>query len=671
MTGTFTPPPDPITKIMTRKLDQWRGKPTRINISPFYQFAEAIEKYGHGKNPLIDKTTPLDEQVNKLRTRARQKTPLDHLLVELFALVCEASHRALGITPYTVQLLAGIGISKGHLIEMGTGEGKTLAAVAPACLYGLTGKGVHILTFNDYLARRDASWMGPVYDQLGLTVGVIQQGISSSERVKAYGCDITYLTAKEAGFDLLRDTLVLDPDKKTQRPFHVAIVDEADSILIDEARIPLVIAGQGEDALQNWKTLSEIIEVVEQDLEPEVHYKKSPDGRTVSLTDLGQQKIEKRFSTDNLYTQSNLELLANIQDALHACVLLRRDRDYIVRNQQIELIDELTGRVVEDRQWPEGLQNALEAREQVPPQKGGIILGSLTIRNLLRQYPILTGMTATATPTIEEFWDTYKLRIAVIPTHRPCIRQDLPDLIYPTKTVKEKALLDEISQVHKTGRPILVGTISVAESEALAALLTQKEITCQILNAKNDEEEAEIVANVGVLGGVTISTNMAGRGTDIRLGGADEATRDPVVDLGGLYVIGTHRHDSRRIDDQLRGRAGRQGDPGSSRFFVSLEDELLEQSGLSELFKKTETPESRSKPITSSIIRKKIKHTQRVAEGFHFELRKTLNQYSFLAEKQRTMLQCKRQKILKVEEEPILEAGCPEKYKSMLKQKVY
>ncbi|MFL6202341.1 MAG: accessory Sec system translocase SecA2 [Thermoanaerobaculia bacterium] len=564
-------------------------------------------------------------------------------LPDVFALVRETARRVLGERPYDVQMLAGIALHQGKLVEMQTGEGKTLAAVAPVALNALTGRGVHVLTYNDYLARRDAGWMGPVYERLGLTVGCIQEGLSTAERHRAYRCDVTYLTVKEAGFDLLRDGLCLDPSGQVHRPFHLGLVDEADSLLIDEARIPLVIAGTLDEIGVDLGRLAGIARRMERGAD----YDTDEYAYNVFLTDRGMHRAEKLLGSGNLFegdTPGNVKLQAELRNALHAEALLKRDVDYIVRDGRIELVDELTGRVAENRHWPDGLQAALEAKEGLRWQPEGKIFGSITVQHFLRKYPRLCGMTGTARPAAAELAEIYGLEVMEVPPNRPCIRVDHPDVIHATREAKRRALLDEIAATHSTGRPILVGTVSVEESESLAADLREKGILCRVLNAKNDAEEAAIVAGAGALGAVTISTNMAGRGTDIRLGGEE------VLALGGLYVLGTNRHESRRIDDQLRGRAGRQGDPGSSRFVISLEDSLLQRCGIerllpSKLLQRLKTGEA-SGTIDHPAVRREVARVQRIVEGQHGDIRKRLLSYWQILEHQRGELQAWRQEVL-------------------------
>jgi len=621
----------------------------------------------HGADLARASDAELSERAEVLRRQARDGAALDGLLPECFALVRETAQRVLGERPYDVQILAGIALHRGRLVEMQTGEGKTLAAVAPVALDALTGLGVHVLTYNDYLARRDAGWMGPVYEWLGLSVGCVQEGLTTEERQQAYGCDVTYLTVKEAGFDLLRDSLCLDPRAQVHRPFHLALVDEADSILIDEARIPLIIAGNLDEAKADLPRLAALARRFARGTDYDI----DEYGRNIFLTDGGVRRAEALLGCGNLFVAENVQLQAEVRNALHAEALLRRDVDYIVRDGRIELVDELTGRVAENRHWPDGLQAALEAKEGLLQQPEGKILSTITIQHFLRKYPRLCGMTATARPAARELAEIYGLEVSPVPPHRPCIRVDHPDVIYASRAAKRRALVAEISRVHATGRPILVGTVSVQESERLAADLAAAGIACRVLNAKNDAEEAEIVADAGALGAVTISTNMAGRGTDIRLGGAAEQQRDPVVALGGLYVIGTNRHESRRIDDQLRGRSGRQGDPGSSRFFISLEDDLLERCGIerllpAKLLQSLSGTSACDKTIDHAVVRREVARVQRIAEGQHGDIRSRLLSYSQLLEHQRGELQDWRQAVLEgTEEKSLLAERSPQRWSAL------
>jgi preprotein translocase subunit SecA len=584
----------------------------------------------------------LQKRFSRLGEEVRSGRPARDFLIEAYALIAEACRRLLHLDPFEVQLIAAVALHQGKIIELPTGEGKTLAAVFPACLNALSGKGVHILTFNDYLARRDASWMGPVYAFFGLSVGCIQEGRSREDKKQAYQCDVTYATAKEAGFDYLRDQLAVRPDQVLHRPFHFALVDEADSILIDEARIPLVIAGLKDKIRSRRLSLAGLVKT----MQPQKHYHTDPEGRNVFLTDEGAALAEEKLGCGNLYAEENTDILTALNCAVHAEALLARDKDYIVRKGKIEIVDEFTGRVVDNRHWPDGLQEAVEAKENLTFKSEGKILNSITLQHYFRLYPRLCGMTATAASAASEFQRFYDLEAVIIPPHTPCIRVDHPDRLFRTKAEKERHLVEEIKRVHASGRPVLAGTGSVAESETLAAALSEAGVECEVLNAKNDEREARIIADAGAPGAVTISTNMAGRGTDIRLGGREEKDRSRVVELGGLYVIGTNRHESIRIDQQLRGRAGRQGDPGSSRFFISLEDDIVVRYGIKEAFEHFFQKAGDSVNLNFPGLTKEIARSQRIIEGQNFEIRKTLWNYSDLIEKQRRLTAEWRQDVL-------------------------
>jgi preprotein translocase subunit SecA len=618
---------------------------TRKELKPYLPHLDAINALEPELLRLAD--GELRERTLGLRGRARSGEALDALLPECFALVREAARRTLGERPYEVQILAGLAMHEGKLVEMQTGEGKTLAAVAPVVLNALAGRGVHVLTYNDYLSQRDAAWMGPVYEQLGLSVGCVHEGFTPRERQRAYACDVTYVTVKEAGFDHLRDGLCLEPSAQVHRPFHFALVDEADSLLVDEARIPLVIAGTVDEPQIDLLRLTEAARRLKRGRDFDL----DEYGRNIFLTDRGAERAEALLRCENLFAAENVRLHAELRNALHAEVLLRRDVDYIVRDGRVELVDELTGRVAENRLWPDGLQAAVEAKEGLLLQPEGRILDSITIQLFLQKYPRLCGMTGTARPAAAELSEVYGLGVLTVPTHRPLIRIDHPDLVFGTRAAKHQALREEIGRVHSTGRPILVGTVSVEESERLTVDLQAAGIECRVLNAKNDAEEAEIVAEAGAPGVVTISTNMAGRGTDIRLGGSGEARRDEVLELGGLYVIGTNRHESRRIDDQLRGRAGRQGDPGASRFFISLEDDLMQRYGIERLL----PPQFFREPAADHpVVQREVARVQRIVEGQHGDLRKRLLAASRVLERQRAILQEWRQPVLEGDDEESL-----------------
>ncbi len=539
-------------------------------------------------------------------------------LLPFMALAAAAAARVLGQEMYDVQLRGALALARGSIAEMQTGEGKTLAAV-PAIAWLARGRkraGVHVMTVNDYLARRDACWMGDIYRFLGLSVGYVQQGMTPAERRAAYACDITYATANEIGFDVLRDRLAPGLDQQVHRLFFTAVIDEVDSILIDEARIPLVIAGgeTGDSAL------AYVADQVVRRLGPPEHYTVDAGGHNAALTDAGIRAVEEAFGCGNLFEERNLRLHTAVQDSLEAHALLRRDVDYLVKDGAIEMVDEFKGRIAMNRRWPAGLHTAVEAKEGVAQKSQGMVLGSTTIQHLAALYPRVCGMTGTAATQAIEFQNVYGLYVETIPTHRPVIRIDHPDKLFATKAEKEQAVAGEIRRVHPTGQPILVGTASVEESERLSRMLA--DVPHCVLNARNDEAEAAIVARAGERGVVTISTNMAGRGTDIRLG-------EGVAALGGLYVIGTNRHESRRIDNQLRGRAGRQGDPGCSRFFISLEDPLMVKYGDLD-------PRYRNDPAS----------IQSLVEGQHLDQREFLHRYDLPVEGQRNKIHSYRQAIL-------------------------
>jgi len=583
-----------------------------------------------------------------LRARAlRGASPAD-LRAPLFALARIAAARAIGERPFDEQVLAGLALDEGCVVEMQTGEGKTLAAVAPAALNALTGCGVHVLTFNDYLARRDAEWMGPVYRRLGVSVGFVQQGMTPADRRAAYAADVTYVTAKEAGFDHLRDLLAATGGDLVHRPFHLAIVDEADSLLIDEARVPLVIAGGFDGEASRATRAADVVAA----LVPGVHFDTDEYGRIVELTEAGIERVERDTGCDGLHRSEHLALLTDINCALHARALLRRDVDYIVRGGRIEMVDEFTGRVVTDRHWPDGLQAALEAKEGVDRRPDGRILGSVTLQRFFQGYARLCGMTGTAQDAADELQRTYGLGVTVIPTHRPTIRVDRPDAVFATRDARDRAVTAAVASAHAAGRPVLVGTASVADSERFAARLAEAGIRVSVLNAKHDAEEASIVANAGAPGAVTISTNMAGRGTDIRLGGAHGQDRDRVAALGGLYVIGTTLHESRRVDRQLRGRAGRQGDPGESRFFVSLQDDLLVRYGIDRLIAGRLRGPLTAGPIDHPVVLREVARAQRIVDGQNVEIRRTLAHYAAVVEEQHRRLMARRQALLTGAEEP-------------------
>lgn len=611
------------------------------SIAEYNGYKKIVEQINAIKLDKLDKPQLLDKSM-ELRARVLNGASLDEVIIEAFALVKEAALRVLELRAFDEQLIAGIAMHEGRLIEMQTGEGKTLAAVFPAYLNALSGTGCHILTFNDYLAGRDAVWMGPIYELLGLTVGFVQDIMKGQERQKAYGCDITYVTAKVAGFDYLRDSLCYEKGELTQREFNFAIIDEADSIIIDEARIPLVIAAGG---YAQANTISSTIEIIS-NLEYKIHYDKDEGKKNVFLTEAGLSSVETSLNCGNLYAEENFNLLSEVHNALYGEVLLKKDVDYIVKDGKIEMVDEFTGRVAENRHWPDGIQAALEAKEGIGIQSKGLIMSQITLQSFVLLYKKIAGMTATAKDSAEEILEFYDLKVFEIPPHIPCKRLDYPDVIFTHKAAKFKVLIKEIQEVHGTGQPILIGTSSVKESEYLAQELNRVDIPCKILNAKNDELEAGIIAEAGTLGAITVSTNMAGRGSDIKLGGNKEVNREKIVALGGLYVIGINRHESLRIDKQLRGRTGRQGDPGMSKFFISLEDDLIKKYGIDALIPEVIRPKNQELPLPDPSIAKKIGQVQRIIQGKDSDLRRALWNYSSFVENHRVDVYKRRKEIL-------------------------
>jgi preprotein translocase subunit SecA len=579
---------------------------------------------------------PYRKIVKAAAARADELKALDELpapdmsdLAGFCAIAREAADRALGLRPYDVQLLGTLALLDGKVAEMATGEGKTLSGAMAAAGYALQGKRVHVISVNDYLARRDAEWMAPFYEALGVTVGWLDQNSTQEERREAYAKDITYGPVSEIGFDVLRDRLRTDASELIVPEPEVALIDEADSVLVDEARVPLVMAGSTDPG----DTVPEMAALV-RTLVRGYHYEVDDQARNVYLTPKGAEAVEKRLGVE-LYDENEPGTLIELNLALHAHALLTRDVDYIVRDGKVQLINPSRGRVAVLQRWPNGLQAAVEAKEALPASDKGEILDSITVQGLIKRYPQVCGMTGTAVAVSEQLGEFYGLKVAVIPPNRPCVRVDEPDRIYPTVPDKEAALVEEIQRVHETGRPILIGTLDVAESESLAALLRRRGLDPVVLNAKNDAEEAAIIAKAGERGAITVSTQMAGRGTDIRLG-------EGVAELGGLYVIGSGRHASSRLDDQLRGRAGRQGDPGGSVFFVSLQDELVTQ------FAPDERPPAAD---PDGLVRHRraayiVGHAQRVAEGVNLQIHRNTWRYTRLLEQQRELILEWRDKVL-------------------------
>ncbi|MBQ1039315.1 accessory Sec system translocase SecA2 [Micromonospora sp. C81] len=559
---------------------------------------------------------------------------------EICAIGREAARRGLDQRPYDVQLLGAMSLLSGKVAEMATGEGKTLTATIAAYGHVRLGNGpVHVLTINDYLARRDAQWMEPVYTLLGLTVGWVNESSTPQERRDAYACDVTYVSVSEAGFDYLRDQLATDVEDRVQPALTTAIVDEADSIMIDEARVPMVLAG----AVPGEQDPVHAAAALVRGLRKGKHYTVADDGRSVAFTSAGLAAIEAKLGID-LYDEEHVEQLSAVNVALHAHALLHRDVDYIVRDGSVELVDEMRGRVAQRRRWPDGLQAAVEAKEGLDATAEGEVLGTIAMQAYIALYPKVCGMTATAVLVGDQLREFFGLEVAVIPPNTPCIREDEPDRIYATRAEKDEALIDEIQRWHAKGRPVLVGTLDVKESEGLAAGLNAAGVPCVVLNAKNDDEEAAIIAEAGAYGAVTVSTQMAGRGVDIRLGGSDGRDQERVAELGGLYVIGSGRHDSRRVDDQLRGRAGRQGDPGGSVFFVSLEDDLVVRHAADSV---PASPRMNADGlVTDEQVDYAVEHAQRVAEGVNHEIHRNTWRYSVVIEQQRKALAARRERLL-------------------------
>ncbi|MGW0214348.1 accessory Sec system translocase SecA2 [Micromonospora chokoriensis] len=594
---------------------------------------------------------PLEKLLPAIEARADELAALDDAELteaagaatgyeEICAVGREAARRGLDQRPYDVQLLGAMSLLSGKVAEMATGEGKTLTATIAAYGHVRLGNGpVHVLTINDYLARRDAQWMEPVYTLLGLTVGWVNEASTPQERRDAYACDVTYVSVSEAGFDYLRDQLVTDVEDRVQPALSTAIVDEADSIMIDEARVPMVLAG----AVPGEQDPVHAAAAQVRGLRKGKHYTVAEDGRSVAFTSAGLAAIEAKLGID-LYDEEHVEQLSAVNVALHAHALLHRDVDYIVRDGTVELVDEMRGRVAQRRRWPDGLQAAVEAKEGLDATAEGEVLGTIAMQAYIALYPKVCGMTATAVHVGDQLREFFNLEVAVIPPNTPCIREDEPDRIYATRAEKDDALIDEIQRAHAKGRPVLVGTLDVKESEGLAAGLNAAGVPCVVLNAKNDDEEAAIIAEAGAYGAVTVSTQMAGRGVDIRLGGSDQSDQERVAELGGLYVIGSGRHDSRRVDDQLRGRAGRQGDPGGSVFFVSLEDDLVVRHAADSV---PASPRMNADGlVTDEQVDYAVEHAQRVAEGVNHEIHRNTWRYSVVIEQQRKALAARRERLL-------------------------
>ncbi|MCB0338966.1 MAG: preprotein translocase subunit SecA, partial [Bdellovibrionales bacterium] len=640
-------------------------------------------------------------QTNKFRERIEKGQSLDEIQAEAFAVVREAAVRTLGMRHFDVQLIGGAVLHSGKIAEMKTGEGKTLVATLPSYLNALSGKGVHVVTVNDYLARRDAEWMGQVFRFLGLTVGVVVPGMEEEERYRAYRCDITYGQNNEFGFDYLRDNMKFEATSMVQRGHNYAIVDEVDSILIDEARTPLIISGPAEDATEMYSVANRLMaDLRDGDFEVDIKTKQP------SLTEQGVAHIEKILGVENLYDPNQAEMVHHVQQALKAHLTMVRDVDYVVRDGQVIIVDEFTGRLMAGRRWSDGLHQAVEAKEGLKIARENQTLASITFQNYFRMFDKLSGMTGTADTEAVEFQNIYGLEVVVIPTNKPMVRKDHGDVVFRTRREKYNAVTEDIAEIHESGQPILVGTVSIEQSEELSRYLKKKGVAHNVLNAKQHEREAEIVAQAGRLGSVTISTNMAGRGTDIMLGGNPEflaqaecgeregaqfeqtlksceevckLEKEKVKEVGGLFIIGTERHESRRIDNQLRGRSGRQGDPGESRFYVSLEDDLMKRFGgemLQGLMTRFGMQEGEA--LEGGMMSRAIENAQRRVEGYHFDIRKHLLEYDDVMNKQREVIYNERARVLSADrirelvldltddllEERVLEV-CDERTKAM------
>ncbi len=645
------------------------GSKNERELKRIQPLVEKINQREPEMSPLSD--DQLRGKAPELKERIGRGEPLEEILPEAFAVVRETAKRTLGERHYDVQLIGGIVLHEGKIAEMATGEGKTLVSTLPAYLNALEGKGVHIVTVNDYLAKRDREWMGVIYRFLGLSVGVILHELNDQERKEAYGCDITYGTNNEFGFDYLRDNMKFRLEDYVQRDLNYAIVDEVDSILIDEARTPLIISGPAEESTDKYYKINRIIPSLKQG----VDYQLEEKSHTAFLTEEGVAHVEKLIHVENLYDPRNIETLHHVNQGLRAHTLFKRDVDYVVKEGEVIIVDEFTGRLMPGRRWSDGLHQAVEAKENVRIENENQTLATVTFQNYFRMYKKLSGMTGTADTEAAEFRKIYNLDVMVIPTNMPLIRTNYADVIYKTEDEKFRAVVREIKELHESGHPVLVGTISIEKSERLSQFLKKQGVPHNVLNAKHHEREAEIIAQAGRVGAVTISTNMAGRGTDILLGGnskflartlvKDEVTeetmqkayekalpivkqeKEKVIQVGGLHVLGTERHEARRIDNQLRGRSGRQGDPGSSRFYLSLEDDLLRIFGserISKIMDRLGIEEDQ--PIEHRLVTRAIESAQRKVEAHNFEIRKHLLEYDNVMNKQREVIYSQRREVL-------------------------
>ena len=639
------------------------GDPVLKEMKQLDLIVEQVNALEAGMEKLSDKE--LKAQTNKLKQELKGGKALDDILPEAFATVREAAKRVIGQRHYDVQILAGIVMHQGTIVEMKTGEGKTLAATCPVYLNSLSGKGVHVVTVNDYLAMHHANWMGQIYDFLGLTIGYIgQQGTSSlfngdkkteegedaqyleeCNRKDSYQCDVLYGTNNEFGFDYLRDNMVQSIDDMVQRELNFGIVDEVDSILVDEARTPLIISAPDTESTDKYRQFAKIVTGLSENEDYNIDEKM----KAATLTEEGIEKVEKSLGVENIYAEGGISDVHHIEQALKAQVLFKREKDYVIKDGEVVIVDEFTGRLMFGRRYSEGLHQAIEAKENVTIQRESKTLATISFQNYFRLYEKLSGMTGTAVTEAEEFSKIYNLDVLAIPTNKPLIRKDLNDKIYKNESGKFQALVKEVKERSKTGQPILIGTVSIEKNELVADLLAQEGVECQVLNAKAHEKEANIIAQAGKFGSVTVATNMAGRGVDINLGGHpyDEKEYQKVLDIGGLFVLGTERHESRRIDNQLRGRAGRQGDPGGSQFYLSLDDDVMRIFGserMKSVMNTLKVPDDM--PIENGLISKSIEQAQKKVEGHNFDIRKHLVDYDDVMNKQRMTVYRKRQEIL-------------------------
>lgn len=618
--------------ILNKVFDQNKREIKRLT-----KMAEEIDALASDMEKLSDEQ--LREKTEEFKARYQKGATVDDLLTEAFAVVREAAKRVLGLYPYPVQLMGGISLHDGNISEMKTGEGKTLTATMPVYLNALTGKGVHVVTVNEYLASRDATEMGQLYEFLGLTVGLNLNGLSKEEKQAAYAADITYSTNNELGFDYLRDNMVLYKEQKVQRPLHYAVIDEVDSILIDEARTPLIISGSAQKSTQLYIQANAFVSRLKKD--EDFTYDEKTKG--VQLTEEGMTKAEKAFGIDNLFDISHVALNHHITQALKAHSSMHLDVDYVVQDDEIVIVDQFTGRLMKGRRYSDGLHQAIEAKEGLEIQNESMTLATITFQNYFRMYEKLAGMTGTAKTEEEEFRNIYNMNVVVIPTNRPIARDDRADLIYATMDGKFRAVVEDIAERHKKGQPVLVGTVAIETSEIISKYLSKKGVPHNVLNAKNHGREAEIILDAGKQGAVTIATNMAGRGTDIKLG-------EGVKEIGGLCVIGTERHESRRIDNQLRGRSGRQGDPGVTQFYLSMEDELMRRFGSDNMKSMMERlGMDDTQPIQSKMVSRAVESAQKRVEGNNFDARKQLLSYDDVLRQQREILYGQRNEVLESE----------------------